>query len=370
MDTRQAFQQKRNPNVQKALMPYFIMFFFSGIDFIHDSFKQIPVYLKLFLLAATVLGSLQRFTAVITVILALAKSTMDLGRASLLTCLLVSGLNSLVGHIVFYWKWPQVKKILMDLNDITTTIMNDDSTIHKKALWIQRFTIFFFMGGSITATIISMNQGMMPELDSWIFTNSSTSYFGNGSRPLYVNFIYATIQQSCLFSHFVFVGFFTVINFYIMTNFECLRQTCLKSIRELQESTQKSTSRLKRTVHKTIVWRTESPEHKTGRRLRGFQHPVWTLLRCHQALSQLIALMNTTFREVIAIWTFSELTILIFIIRAMNIGVALTDNYFEITGCITVFGAVFLSKSFLTGAINDQVSSLFLLLLRLFTDTR
>lgn len=368
MDAGQASHQQRNPNVERVLKPYLIAFFIVGIDFRCDSAKQLPLYVRIFLLASAVINFVQRAAVITMIILALANSTMDLGKVSLLTSFLVSVLNSLVGQLVVSCKLAEVKRILKELNDITNDVMDNDSIFHKKALRIQRISIIFVVMGYIAGTIISFNKGVLPDLDNWMFMNASTSYFGYSSRPLYINVIYGFIQQWCLLSHLVCVGFFVVLNCYVTANFQCLRQKCLSGIRELS---QKSTSCLKRTVDKAIVWSTKNPEEeRRRRRLGGSQHPVWAFLGHHQALCQLVVLMNKTFREAIMIWTFSELTIVIFITRGLNIGGILIENYLEIITCIVAFVLIFLSKSYVTGAINDQVGALFGIVLTLSIDAR
>lgn len=358
MDIGQTVQQKRNPNVERVLMPYFIAFFITGNDFIHDSIKPLPMYVKLYLLVSHVFAFIEKMATVIVINLAFVKSSMDLGLVSLLTTILIAVLNSLVGQLVLFMKWSEVRKMLKELNDITTDIMDDDSVFHKKALRIQRLSMLFILGSCIIGALVTYEKGLVPEIDSWIFNNASSFNFGYNSRPAFMTFVYISIQLWCLSSHLIFVCFFVVLSFYIQANFESLREKCLSGIRQLKESPELSIPRAKRTADKVIVWDTVSPA-KDRQPLRGSQHPVWSLLRRHQALSQLVTRMNATFRETIAIWSFSELTIIIFVIRALNIGVSVIGNSSVMIVCAVVFIIVFVSKSLCAGGINKQVGSLF-----------
>lgn len=355
MDAKQEAQQKRNPNVQRVFMPFFVFFFIAGFDFIHDSFNQLPMYLKIYLLVANVIGFILRIGSAMMIFLAFAKSTMDIGAASMLTSILVTVLNSLVAHTVFALKWPQVRKMLNQLDKLSSDIMDNDSVFHKKALGLQRRTMLSIIWIAVAMVANGYQNGAPVEIDSWIFKNASVSCYGYSSRPQYLDIVYPIIQLSFLMAHSLFVGFFTVFAFYVQGNFECLREKSMNEIRELKKSSSSSILGLIKTANNTIVWDTEKPAHKNRRRFGGPQHPIWALLRRHQALSQLVTLMDDTFREVMIIWSFSELTILIFMIRAMNLSVTLNDHFFEIILLIIMFTAMFLTKSLRAGGINDQV---------------
>lgn len=359
MDVGQVVRRKRNPNVQRVLMPYFILLFLiEGLDFIHDSFKQLPLYLKIYLLVTNTISLVHKIGIIIMVILNFTSITMDLGLVSSLISLLIVVLNSLAVHAVFYLKWPQVRKTLDQLNDISTDIIDDNSVFHKKALVSQRCNLFSIFALSIFMLTMSFRKTSDLHIDDWIFNNASIYFNGCLNRPRALDYLYWPIPIYCVLSHFLFVGLFIILTMYVQANFECLRQKCLSDIRELNAGSPSSTFSSKRTMDKTSTWEAGRTEKNDQRRHREMQHPVWALLRRHQGLCQLVTLMDEIFREATIIWTFSELTAIIFMIRALDIGVAANDNFYDMLASITIFVVVFVSKLMHAGAVNEQVGEI------------
>lgn len=352
MTTEHPIRRKRNPNVQRALRPFFIFFFLGGLDLIHDSINELPLFGRIYLKVTHAVIFIERLVSIVLGVITLTESTMDLGLASVVTSDLVAILNAFASHAMYTFKWTQVKRMINELHDVSTDIIDDNSIFHKKVLWIQRGCLVVIFG---TAILTAISKPQRHGIDSGIVNNASSSYFGYISRSSYMASIYWFVENSCLVSHLVCVCFFSVLLSYIQVNFECLKQKSLNDIRELKDRSSSLSPRVIRTADKVTVWDTNSTGLKHRRRVQGSQHPVWVLLRRHQELTHLVTLMDKTFREVIIIWSFSELTLITFMIRALKGGVTQNDHYIELLWLILIFSVSFVSKCLRAGIINDQV---------------
>lgn len=347
-------RKNRNPQVQRVLKPYLIFFFIKGIDLIHESMKEVPLYFKIYLYLARTINFIQRIAGVIVFLVALAKNTRDIGTVSLLTGVMVAIVNSLVGLAVFYFKGPLVMKMLNQLDDIITDIIDHDALFHKKVVLFQRCYLVFLFGVFIIIGHAALQNNSSPEFDFWFSNNGSSCH--HDARPPYFMFLYAFTEVGEIISHLIIIGFLATMTFYVHDLFKCLRQKCSNGIRELNERLSSSSPRLIRTVNAITVWDTKrsiGPPNQRG--IHGSKHPVWDLLRRHQALSELVVLMDDTFREAAFIWSFSEMTTLIFMIRAMNIGGDNSEHFLTLSGGVAIFTAMFVIKSIQSGSINDQV---------------
>lgn len=363
MDVRESLNRNRNPLVQRVLLPYLTFFFIIGNDFLQESNKTRPLYIKIYLWAAKTIYFIQRITSIIMILLTFTNSTMTIGSVSLLSSVTAAVLNSLVGHMVLFIKSVQVNNILDELHDISTQIMGHNSKLHKKVVIFQRCSLIIIFLFVMMLVHSFYQKPLRRELDNWIFKNRSASQNENNSTAYYINLTYSVFQLSAIVSLLFFVGFFSVLTFYVQVSFECLRQKYLNDIREFNNgsSSSSSTRRPTTTLDKITVWITDNPEDENERRLQSSEHPVWALLRCHQALSQLIILIDKTFREALMIWSFCEITSVVFIIRALNIGLPPTEEkprYFNLLAAILTTAIMFFTKALHTGTINDQVGCL------------
>lgn len=308
--------------------PIFFMLLFCGINLYDEDLNQRLTNLKnIFSRCLIIINVVSQVFYCFICVYQLIKEPLPAFFVSFVADTAVFTAQVLIMSLIIHVKRTKMIKLLRDLTEATAKIGTDyfNFTSTRRLFKFIHLSLYFLIAFSFVSCVFLSDDGLDPKrIINTSYIDESTNFEVFVKKLSYV--LIGITQISVFTSHVLIVVLFLFLCHTISVNFDYL---------------QKNSNILKRCFVSQHV--------QDKRILNTISH--------HKMLCELVCLINITFKEIIAIWSFAEIFTLICTIRALNLQHRYNNIHHQLLMIVMELVVSFCLKTIFSARINQQVSN-------------